>query len=262
MKYFFDQDISKMLKTKKRMFLFLDYDGTLSPIVKDPSCAYLSNSVKKLLRQLSRKNNLVLGIISGRSLSDIKRRVGISSIVYSGNHGLEFYFRGKKILAEKLKSLHYLNTLKLAKKELKGALSSIEGVVFEDKGLIFTVHYRKVKPQRVRKIKVLFKKAITPFLLDKQLKVTEGKKVLEIRPNISCSKADAVNFFQRQFKKKKNEVTIFIGDDLTDEDVFRELKNPDIGIRVGRKLSSGAKYFLKSTKGVERLLAHILEYII
>lgn len=257
MKYFFNENIAGLVKTKKRIFLFLDYDGTLTPIVKNPHQAHLEQSVKELLKELSRNKNIIVGIISGRMLSDIKKRVGLDNLLYSGNHGLEFYYKGKDMLAKGLSRQRYLKLLNPVKKELKKALGSVGGVVFEDKKIIFAVHYRKIAANKAAYVKAVFKKAVGPFLKDKKLKVSTGKRVLELRPNISCSKAEAVRLFHSEFKKSKGEITIFIGDDLTDEDIFKILKKPDISIRVGKKLSSKAQYFLKNHKEVKKLLTHL-----
>ncbi|MFH1504308.1 MAG: trehalose-phosphatase [Candidatus Omnitrophota bacterium] len=254
MKYFFNQDINELIKTKKRIFLFLDYDGTLTPIVKNPYQAHLCPDIKKLLKKLSQNKNIVIGIISGRELSDVKKRVGINNLLYSGNHGLELYYKGKETLTEELDYKRYLRLLNPAKKELKKSLGHIEGVVFEDKRIIFAVHYRKIELKKAAAVKAIFKKTITPFLKDKKLKVSTGKRVLELRPNISCNKADAVHFFQNRLKKTGDEITIFIGDDLTDEDVFKKLKKPNLGIRIGRKSNSQAQYFLKNPQEIKQFL--------
>lgn len=258
MKHISNQNIDKALKSGGRIFLFLDYDGTLTAIVKDPLAAHLNPTTKKLLRQLSKKKNLVLGIISGRSLADIKKRVGVNNILYAGNHGLELLFKGKKTYTQEALLKQCLPTLNLAKRDLKRVLAGTKGVVFEDKGIIFAVHYRKVKKDLDR-IRSIFKKIASPYLKNGKLKITTGKKVLEIRPNIPIDKFDAVNFFQKQLKKKANEITIFIGDDLTDEDVFKRLGKSDLGVRVGRKQNSFAKYFLKNPQEVEKLLIRILK---
>lgn len=258
MYYIFNQNLDKILKSGGRVFLFLDYDGTLSAIVKDPASANLSPATRKLLKQLSNKKNLVLGIISGRGLADVKKRVGVNNLLYAGNHGLELLFKGKKAYVQEAAIKQCLPTLNLAKRDLKGALAGIKGVVFEDKRIIFAVHYRKVKKD-LGKVKLMFKSITSPYLKDGKLKITAGKKVLEIRPNISINKFDAVKFFQKQLKKKANEITIFIGDDLTDEDVFRRLGKFDLGVRVGRKQSSSAKYFLKNPQEVQKFLAGLLK---
>lgn len=259
MKYISIQSIEKILKAKGRFFLFLDYDGTLTPIVKDPSSAHLDSATKKLLRQLSKKKDLVLGIISGRSLVDIKKRVGINNILYSGNHGLELLSKGKKTYGQEALIKQCLPALSLVKKDLKRVLAEIKGVVFEDKGIIFAVHYRKVV-KGLSKVKSISRRAALPYLKNKKLKITIGKKVLEIRPNIATNKFDAIKFFQKQQNKKANEVTIFIGDDVTDEDVFKRLGKIDLGIRVGRKQNSSAKYFVKNSQEVQKFLSRLLKF--
>ncbi len=236
----------------------MDYDGTLAAIVKDPEKAKLTSTTRRLLRELNRQREIVLGIISGRSLSDLKKRVGVNNIFYAGNHGLEILFKGKKILAKEALIKQCRLPLILAKKDLKKVLKGIKGVVFEDKGVMFAVHYRKVT-KGLRKVKLAFRRATAPFLRNNKLKVSAGKKVLEIRPNIAINKFDAVSFLQKKLKKKKDELTIFIGDDLTDEDVFKNLGPSDFGIRVGRKQGSRAKYFLKSPQEVNKLLTKILK---
>jgi len=257
MKYLFDENINSLIKSKKRIFLFLDYDGTLTPIVKDPRAAHLDNDAKNLLKELSRNKNFVIAVISGRKLGDIKKRVGLNNLLYSGNHGIELYYKGKNILAKNLDYGSYKKILMPAKEKLKRALRQIQGVVFEDKEIIFAVHYRKIAPEQAAKVKAIFKKATAPFLKSGKLKVSTGKRVMELRPNIACDKADSVDFFQKKLKKSKGEQTIFIGDDLTDEDVFKRLKKPDIGIRVGRKSASKARYFLKTAQEVKKFLSYI-----
>ncbi|MFH1519398.1 MAG: trehalose-phosphatase [Candidatus Omnitrophota bacterium] len=258
MRYIFNQEITKVLKNKKRLFLFLDYDGTLAAIVRDPGKAKLTRYTRRLLRELTRQEKVVLGIISGRSLSDVKKRVGVNNIFYAGNHGLEILFKGKKILVKEALIKQCRLTLILAKKELRKALKGIKGVVFEDKGVIFAVHYRKVTKGLAR-VKLIFRRVTAAYLGNRKLKLSAGKKVLEIRPNIAINKFDAVNFLQKRLKKQKDELTIFIGDDLTDEDVFKNLGCSDFGIRVGRKQGSRARYFLKNPQEVNKLLAKILK---
>jgi trehalose-phosphatase len=246
-KYIFSQDIDKLLRTKKRIFLFLDFDGTLSPIVKNPDQAKLPKSSKALLKQLVKRKNLILGIISGRKLSDIRKRVGLKGIIYAGNHGLEMSFKARK------KPL----VLKSIKKGLSKAFKGVKGVILEDKGLVLAVHYRKVAANNVKKVKSAFYQIAAPWLKAKKIKLGKGKKVLEIKPNISFNKADALSLFQKKFKKQKGELTIFIGDDLTDEDIFKMLKKPDMAIRVGKTRASLAKYFLKDPQEVRKLLNYI-----
>ena len=99
MDYIFSQFSKiKELLSNKFILLLLDYDGTLTPIVETPSKAIIHKDTRELLQKLSRSSYCKIGIISGRKLEDIKNIVGIDSIIYAGNHGLEI--QGPKIKFE------------------------------------------------------------------------------------------------------------------------------------------------------------------
>jgi trehalose-phosphatase len=256
-RYIFKENLDRRLRSSKRLFIFLDYDGTLTPIVKTPQEAVLSSNIKKVISSLAKKRNIFIGIISGRSLKDVKQRVNIKNIFYAGNHGLEICFKGKIILTNKnLKN--YLKILRSIKRDLKNNLKRIEGVIFEDKRLIYGIHYRLVSSSQLDKFKKIFKETISPYLKKGRIKIGRGKKIFEIRPDISFGKDDAIRFFQNLLKKKKEEPTIYIGDDLTDEDVFVFLdKKRDLGIRVGKSKKSNANFYLKNVKEVEKFLTYL-----
>ena len=257
-KYLTRKILSKQLRKRKKIFIFLDYDGTLSPIVKEPDLARMSLRTKNILKKLSRKKGFIVGVISGRSLKDIRKRVSLKTVVYAGNHGLELAYQGKKI-SHKLSS-RQTAVFQQTKVKIKRALKNINGVIFEDKGIVFAAHYRKVAQKDQTKVINIFKHTVKPLLKQKLFKTGGGKKVLELKPVLSINKAQAISFFQQKFKKKKHDLTIFIGDDLTDEDVFQQLKPPDLGIRVGKKKASQAGYFLKNPKEVTVRLSDILHF--
>ena len=98
MKYLWDEitDIKKFLGVYDKIVLLLDFDGTLTPIVKPPNRAELSKSMRNLLIKLSKKQGFYLAILSGRTLKDIKKKIGLPNIIYGGNHGLEGEIFGKK----------------------------------------------------------------------------------------------------------------------------------------------------------------------
>ncbi len=255
MKYLTRKSLYRHIEKRKRVFLFLDYDGTLSPIIQDPKLAKVPPETKKIICRLSRRNNFLIGIISGRSLKDIRKRVGLKKIAYAGNHGLELAYGGEKISIELPRGKRKI--FNQAKARIKKALKNIKGVIFEDKGIIFSVHYRKVAKKNQAKVIKIFKNTAKPFLKQKLFSVGRGKKVLELKPGFAFNKAAAINFFQKKFKKKKNDLAIFIGDDITDEDVFRRLKPPDFGVRIGKNKTSRASYFLKNPREVTLKLKDI-----
>ena len=224
MKYLFDEwgKIKKSL-AGKNIFLFLDYDGTLASIADHPSKAFLSAEIKKSLNKIILNPGFKVAVISGRSLPDIKSRVGIKEIIYSGNHGLEiespeFKYRNEigysyKILLGKIKE------------EMGHALADFKGVYIEDKKLSLTVHYRLAYKKQIAKIKSIIYKTVEAYVAAKKIKIRNGKMVVEILPPVDWNKGLAVSWIlHRPEFSDKDFYPIYIGDDITDEDAFKMVK--------------------------------------
>lgn len=235
-----------------KYFLFLDYDGTLTPIVKKPGLATLSRSRRAFLKKLRKAPYIVTAIISGRMLSDLKRRVGIGGLYYVGNHGFEIEGPGIRITHPK--ALQAKPILREIKTKLKKGFQKIKGIIIEDKILTLSLHYRLVQAKDLRKMKSIFPGIVRPYLKTKKIRLTYGKKVFEIRPNINWNKGRAVLWFLKKLKARKKDLPIYIGDDTTDEDAFRLLKKRGLTIRVGRAKRTRAKYYLKDVDGVYKFL--------
>src|SRR3989338_2415320 len=124
----------------KYIFLFLDYDGTLTPIVETPEKAAISEKTMEMLERLSENPDRTLAIVSGRALDDIKRLVGLKNIIYVANHGLEI--EGPNIKFQPPLSVRFKNALKDIKDSLTEKLNGIKGALIEDKGMTLSVHYR------------------------------------------------------------------------------------------------------------------------
>jgi len=261
MEYLFSHwDKLKDRLNDKCILLFLDYDGTLAPIVETPDKAVISKEQKDLLDKLSTSSHCKVSIISGRALSDIKARVGLKDIIYVGNHGLEI--EGPKIKFKSAVSLQYKHILNHIKDDLKFKLSTIKGVFIEDKELSLSVHYRLADRDQISKIKTILHEATIPYTVRDKIKVKLGKKVFEIRPALEWDKGKVVLWLLARWEfslKDKPILPIYIGDDVTDEDAFRALKNKGLSIFVGEKGNSKAKYYLKDTEEVTELLRLIAD---
>jgi len=245
----------------KIIFLFLDYDGTLAPIADRPNKALIPGEVKKLLKSLTKIPNCNVSIISGRAVNDVKKRVGIKNIIYAGNHGLEI--EGPKIKFKVNLTMKFRITLAAIKKELIRKLLKIKGVFMEDKGLTLSLHYRLVDKRYIPRVKTIFYETIATHLAKDKIQVKSGKMVLELRPPVEWDKGKIVLWLlaRRQFTNgKKKVLPIYVGDDVSDEDAFRILKNKAITVVVGQPKQSYAKYYLKSTREVTELLKQILDY--
>jgi len=253
MRYFFSKwdDFAAALRKKKGLLLFFDFDGTLAPIVSSPARARISAAVKARLKKISKNRRVVMGVISGRSLKDIRRLVGVKGIYYAGNHGLEM--KGPKTAFIHPSVKKYGPYMKKIAASLRRAVSGIKGVVMEDKNLSLSLHYRMVRPRDVARLKSIFGSVCAPYIKSGKVRLTTGKKVLEIRPPVLWDKGKAVRAIAKA-AAKKNALKVFIGDDLTDEDAFKVLKKGDFPIRVAKSGRSKAKYFLKGPGEVSRFL--------
>ncbi len=257
MRYLFDAwgSLEKRLLRARHIFLCADFDGTITPIKPRPKQACLSEDVRLLLRKISKNRSFFVGIISGRSLRDIKQKVGIAGLIFAGNHGLEIAYKKKKFVYPAAK--RFVPLISRIARNLKGCLSPFSGAVLEEKRLSLSLHYRLVKKGRLTKLKKIFLQIIRPYLSSQKIRLTSGKKVWEVRPPIEWNKGKAILWLAQKLRPKKA-LLIYIGDDLTDEDAFRAVNRiGGISVLVGRKKASAARYYLKSTKETQRFLEEI-----
>jgi len=243
----------------KKIILFLDYDGTLTPITHSPSQAILSQENKELLEHLVKIPAFQVVIISGRTLIDIKQMVGVGGILYIGNHGWEI--EGSSMHFESLIPVQVSSLMKKMKYELMTQLSDIPGAFVEDKGVTLSVHYRLVSPHQEFLVKRIFDHISMPYRRKNEIKAHAGKKVFELKPPVEWDKGKAALWLLRKheiLKGKGNVLPVYIGDDSTDEDAFEALKNKGITVFVGTSKSSGAQYCLAGPQEVTELLRHMV----
>jgi len=253
-------DRFKKILSARTSILFLDYDGTLTPIVSVPEAAIIPKKNRELLKRLSKTGATKVAIVSGRSLKDVKRLVGVRGIIYAGNHGFEI--EGPKIKFKSPVSLSFKATIKQVESDLAKNLSSIKGMRLENKGLTLSLHYRLVKKTSTPKVKKIFHNTTLGYLSNKRIRIKGGKKVFEIRPPLDWDKGKVVLWFlarQRSLLETTNIFPIYIGDDITDEDAFRALGKRGATVFVGTPRKSSARYYLRDTREVTQLLKRILE---
>ena len=195
------------------MAVLTDIDGTLAPIVPTPDMSEVSDEFKESLQRLS-SEYLLVAAISGRKTQDALGLIGLEDIVYFGNHGFEILRDGEvEVIPEALPYLERVEELEqLAREEL-----APEGAFVEEKGITASVHYRNV-PQEVGERCVEFVKGEGARL---GLRITIGRGVVEARPPIRADKGTAVRTLVEEYRPEK---AMFIGDDTTDLDAFRELE--------------------------------------
>jgi trehalose 6-phosphate phosphatase len=193
--------------------LLTDIDGTLAPIVPTPDMSEISDEIRASLQRLSREC-LLVAAISGRKTEDALGLLGLEDVVYFGNHGFEILRDGEvEVIPDALPYLERVEELEqLAREELAPG-----GSFVEEKGVTASVHYRNV-PREIGERSVEFVKSEGERL---GLRITVGRGVVEARPPIRADKGTAVRTLVEEYRPEK---AIFMGDDTTDLDAFRELE--------------------------------------
>jgi len=257
---------AKLKQKNRQIAVFLDYDGTLTPIVDTPSKAVLTSSMREVIQRLSEK--FATAIVTGRKIETIYKFVQLNSLHYAGSHG--FDIRGAQNSRMKQIATDFRPYLQQSYQVLSDKMKEYPGTLVEDNDFSISVHFRKVKPELVPKIEQEVDQQIAacPKLIKKF-----GKKVFEIRPQIDWDKGKAVKWllqsmFQGKKRKKKRRkplevIPIYIGDDLSDEDAFRELKSYENSISIhvkGKKdRPTAASYVLRDPSEVETFLLKLTQ---
>lgn len=249
-----------------RMLVALDFDGTLAPIVERPGDATLLPETEAPLRRLVGRSDTVVALVSGRGLADVRGRVGLDGIYYAGNHGFEIEGPGVTRIHPAASDVR--PALESCVEALEAALADEPGTEVEDKGCTLSVHYRRAERpgagERVRS-------AIREHCRRPGLRVTEGKKVFEIRPDVEWHKGKATEFLLDVVAGDEEDGTdggpvrvpgaprlpaIFVGDDRTDEDAFAVVRELGGGIVVGDPPPAGtrAAAWLRGPREVAELI--------
>jgi trehalose 6-phosphate phosphatase len=244
-------------RAAERVVVLADYDGTLTPIVGHPNEAVLSEDMRDRLILLASVPTITVGVISGRELTDIESRVAIGGLYYAGNHGLEMDGPGFRYINPEAEAARpFLRDLAV---RLAESLVGIAGIVIQDKDLSLSVHYRLVAPEREDEVAGIVRGLTDPLVAAGTVRVFPGKKVWEVRPPVDWHKGRAVAAIREEVGRAftaENILTVFLGDDVTDEDAFKVVLPPDgWSVYVGSPPpASAAPYYLESVAEVGELL--------
>jgi trehalose-phosphatase len=236
------------LRGAPAVLLFLDFDGTLAPLVDTPEEAQLSPKMRQVLHTLASRPQVTVGIISGRHRTDLQARVDIPGLVYAGNQGLEI--SGPGFVFVEPTAVEHRQDLERLAADLAARLQPIAGVLVEDKGLTLSVHFRQVAEVQYEDLRRIVHAGLAsashPFVL------TPGEKVYEIRPRVYWNKGNAVSWIRDQLGKH-DAPAIYVGNDATDEDAFAALPE-GITIKVGLKEETAARYHVEGPDDVQKFL--------
>ncbi|KAK9110669.1 hypothetical protein Sjap_018729 [Stephania japonica] len=222
----------------KQIVVFLDYDGTLSPIVRDPDQAFMSDAMRATVKEVA--VNFPTAIVSGRCFDKVYSFVRLAELYYAGSHGMDI--KGPTKGPNRRQKVHFQPALEFLPminevyKILLEKTKSIPGAKVEHNKFCVSVHYRCV-----------------------------DEKVLEVRPSVNWDKGKAVQFLLESlgFANRKDVMPIYIGDDQTDEDAFKVLrdKGNGLGIIVSHvPKATHAFYSLQEPSEVMNFLRRLVEW--
>ncbi len=237
----------------KRLALFLDYDGTLTPIVDRPDLAVLSDDMREALRHVARVWPTT--IVSGRGRENVAALVGVDTLTYAGSHGFDVAGPAESNLRLEVDP-EIVPLLTHMAATLRTRTAQIPGVLIENKRFSVAVHYRLTPEHHIDAVERIVDETLAGH---PQLRKAFGKKVFELRPAREWDKGKAVLWLLEQLHLNTPEVLpVFIGDDTTDEDGFHALEGIGIGVVVlEMPRATAAHYSLQNVAEVGMLLEQL-----
>jgi trehalose 6-phosphate phosphatase len=233
-----------------RLIVFLDFDGTLTPIMPRPTQARLSRSVRETLRKLVRRVPVV--VISGRGPKDVRRRIGLKEVCYVGHHGLSCLEAGRDVAwlttpPPRPLVRRWLQALRLA-------ADGIEGAFIEDKGVTVALHDRLVKPKQRSRLRRRARRFLAPWIARGSVSLLRGHRVVEARSSRAGDKGTAVSMLLRR-PWARHRVPVYFGDDRTDFDAFAVIHGRGLAVRIGgRRGAAGEDAWIAHPKKLHSLL--------
>jgi len=246
------------------LVVLTDYDGTLTPIARTPEQAVLSSGTRSIVQRLSRLPGVWLGVVSGRSLQEIRRLVRVTRMVYVGNHGLELAGHGVSFVHPQAQASRAM--LRRLAVRLKRALRGIPGARMEWKGLTISAHWRNVPRSAQGAFHRQMRRLTAADAQEAAIRLTYGKRVVEIRPPVDWDKGKAVEWVLSRLcgsDDARRGVPIYLGDDQTDEEAFQAVNRlGGVSVRVGRpSRRTAATYRLSHPREVYGWLVELGEFL-
>ena len=249
-------DVERVLDARRARGLVavFDVDGTLAPIAPTPADARVPRGTRQALNRLARRRDTLVGIVSGRPLTQLEGLVG-SGFWLAGLHGAVRRSPGGRVA--RLWTAEVGRTGALLARTLAASLHDVPGVLVEPKGPVVAVHVRAASPAGRARVRNLVSRARPD-----RWSLLEGRRVFELRPDGLPRKGDAVQWIAA---RRPGAAILYVGDDATDEDAFHTLRRDDFPVLVGAAAAqrerarsqspTGALFTLPDTTAVGDLVA-------
>ncbi len=241
----------KHYRSAASRILFLDYDGTLVPFASSPRLARPDSELLELLSRLGADARNDVVIVSGRSRGDLEEWFGGLPVALVAEHGI--WLRPQRGQWRMFKNIT-AEWMERVRPILQLYVDRLPGALLEEKDFSLAWHYRRADPDQARVRAQELLDTLADYTRNIDVQVLEGRKVIEVRPS-GINKGAAA---QEWLKDRATDFILGIGDDWTDEDLFRALPPGACSVRVG-VAKTAAQYYLSSHTAVRRLLADLSE---
>lgn len=259
MKFATENELNAWVSAAERIWLFLDYDGTLVEFTRSPDIIKLNPKVIDLLKRLAGKNRIRLAIISGRRIRDLQALLPVQGIFIAGTYGIEMLTpEGERIQREDYALVRpYLDQLKPQWEEI---IDGHKGYYLEDKGWSLALHARFAPEKDATRLISTIQQSLDQDLITDQYRLIKQKKFLEVT-SAKANKGKTVTFLLNSFPLQEA-AQVYIGDDTNDAEAFQTIHaNGGIAIAVAQYFgyirSTGGDFVLKSPKAVQKWLENL-----
>ena len=209
--------------------IFLDYDGTLTPIVDRPEDAIITDTMRDVVRNLAQRCPTC--VVSGRDRPVVQQLMGLDNLIVAGSHGFDIWSPEGGDIQKDMAS-QFAGLLEEVKRRLHEVMDPIEGALVEPKKASVAAHYRLVADAERGAVKDIVDTLLAEH--PDELKVTPGKMVFEIQPKIDWHKGKAVLYLLEALGLERGDIMpMYFGDDHTDEHAFESLQGKGLGVFVG-----------------------------
>nr|UBY08088.1 TPP7 [Oryza officinalis]UBY08091.1 TPP7 [Oryza officinalis] len=254
----------------KQIVMFLDYDGTLSPIVDDPDAAFMSETMRMAVRSVAK--HFPTAIVSGRCRDKVFEFVKLAELYYAGSHGMDIKGPASRHAAAKSPphnkgvlfqpASEFLPMIEQVHERLEQATRSIPGAKVENNKFCVSVHFRCVDEKSWGALAETVRRVMREF---PRLRLSQGRMVFEVRPTIKWDKGKALEFLLDSlgFADCSDVLPVYIGDDRTDEDAFKVLRRrgQGVGILVSKHpKETSASFSLQEPAEVMEFLLRLVEW--
>jgi trehalose 6-phosphate phosphatase len=240
------------------LVVMLDVDGTLAPIVPVFDQATVPFETQRAVASLLARPGVQVALVSGRGAAVARRMVGVTNVWVAGNHGFELQGPNGEDFADP-DVASYRDVIATAVTRLHPRVSAMEGVIVEDKAITLSVHWRLADPATVPQLREAIDNVAQPL----GLRVTEGKRIFEIRPPALIDKGTAVlGLAERLTSGREDASIVFAGDDVTDEDAIRALRASHpraVTVRIlgDENPATAAEFSLRDTDAMRQFLEEL-----